>query len=162
MTLIEWPLAPTGMELPERASHLIREGLARSRGIDCFDFVPCQYGVFYRTLAALKRGVFCEWGSGMGIATGLAELLGFDAYGVEIDEALVTASRALLAELGFRVSIEHGDYLEVEIRADVYFAYCWPGQVLQVQERFLQVAPPHAQLLLAYGAEDIRLLARGV
>jgi hypothetical protein len=160
MTLIELPLVPVSAELPERGRQLIDEGLARSRAIDCFDFVPCDYRVFYGTLAALKPGVFCEWGSGMGIAAGLAELLGFDAHGIEIDAALAAASRLLLAELGFRVAIEQGDYLVVDIRADVYFAYCWPGQMLQVQQRFENIAPPHAQLLLAYGAEDLRCLAR--
>ncbi len=159
MDLTEVPLAPALIELPARAQELIREGLSRARGIDCFDFVPCDYAIFYRTLAALPRGSFCEWGSGIGIATGLAELLGFRACGIEIHAELAAASRRLLADLGFSATIEGGDYLERSVRADVYFAYCWPGQILDLQQRFREIAPPGGRLLLAYGAAEIRCLA---
>ena len=39
--------------------------------------------------------IFCEWGSGFGTATCLAALLGYEAYGLEIDEELVQPSRAI-------------------------------------------------------------------
>src|SRR5215510_8262456 len=39
--------------------------------------------------------VFCEWGSGFGTATCMASLLGYEAYGLEIDEELVRLSRAI-------------------------------------------------------------------
>jgi hypothetical protein len=47
--------------------------------------------------------VFCEWGSGFGTATCLAALLGYEAYGLEIDEELVRRSRALAQRLGIPV-----------------------------------------------------------
>lgn len=159
MELSEVPLKPVSLELPARGQTLIREGLIRARAIDCFDFVPCDYDVFYGVLAALPRGTFCEWGSGIGIATGLAELLGFRARGIEIHAELADASRRLLSELGFDATIETGDYLVQSVTADVYYAYCWPGQMFDVRRRFLEIAPPQARLLLAYGAEDIRCLA---
>src|SRR5262249_10584501 len=49
--------------------------------------------------------VFCEWGSGFGTATCLAALLGYEAYGLEIDEELVRLSRALARRLGIRVTM---------------------------------------------------------
>ena len=49
--------------------------------------------------------VFCEWGSGFGTATCLAALLGYDAYGLEIDEELVRLSRAIARRLGIPVEI---------------------------------------------------------
>jgi len=49
--------------------------------------------------------VFCEWGSGFGTATCLAALLGYDAYGLEIDEELVRLSRALARRLGIPVTM---------------------------------------------------------
>ncbi|MCU0959985.1 MAG: hypothetical protein MUF48_07750 [Pirellulaceae bacterium] len=159
MELSEVPLTPVPIELPARAQELIREGLLRARAIDCFDFVPCDYGVFYRALSALPRGAFCEWGSGIGIGTGLAALLGFRSHGIEIHAELAAASRRLLADLGLEATIETGDYLVHRVAADVYYAYCWPGQMLDVQRRFLEIAPPESRLLLAYGAEDIRCLA---
>jgi hypothetical protein len=49
--------------------------------------------------------VFCEWGSGFGTATCLAALLGYEAYGLEIDEELVWFSRAIARRLGIPVTI---------------------------------------------------------
>src|SRR6058998_3478139 len=49
--------------------------------------------------------VFCEWGSGFGTATCLAALLGYEAYGLEIDEELVRLSRAIARRLGIPVTI---------------------------------------------------------
>src|SRR5215472_16504589 len=49
--------------------------------------------------------VFCEWGSGFGTATCLAALLGYEAYGLEIDEELVRRSRAIARRLGIPVTM---------------------------------------------------------
>jgi hypothetical protein len=49
--------------------------------------------------------VFCEWGSGFGAATCLAALLGYEAYGLEIDEELVRLSRAIAGRLGIPVKM---------------------------------------------------------
>src|SRR5262244_859764 len=49
--------------------------------------------------------VFCEWGSGFGTATCLAALLGYEAYGLEIDEELVQLSRAIARRLGIPVTM---------------------------------------------------------
>ena len=160
MPLSEVPLPAAQVMVPPRGRSLISEGLSRSRAIACFDFVPCNYEVFYRTLAALSPGAFCEWGSGMAIATGLAELLGFRSHGIERDEALAAASRQLLAGLGFQATIETGDYLVLGYRADVYFVYCWPGQMEQAKQRFEDIAPDEARLLICHGAEEIRCMTR--
>ena len=160
MSLIEIPFPVSQLEIPQRGRRLILDGLTRSRRIPCFDFVPCDYDVFYNALASQPRGAFCEWGSGIGIATGLAELLGFAAHGIEIDPALAAAARQLLEEHHFRATIQTGDYMQIDHPADAYFVYCWPGQMEQVKQRFDQIAPSGARLLMAYGAEDIRCLIR--
>src|SRR4029434_1002593 len=49
--------------------------------------------------------VFCEWGSGFGTATCLAALLGYKAYGLEIDAELVRLSRAIARRLGIPVTM---------------------------------------------------------
>jgi hypothetical protein len=49
--------------------------------------------------------IFCEWGSGFGTATCLASLLGYEAYGIEIDAELVRLSRAIARRLGIRVTM---------------------------------------------------------
>jgi hypothetical protein len=47
----------------------------------------------------LRGDVFCEWGSGFGIATCMASLIGFKAYGIEIEDGLVKLSTELAQDL---------------------------------------------------------------
>ncbi len=66
-------------------------------------FIPADYELVYRGIAELQQNHellgnrFCEWGSGLGTATCLASLLGFEAYGIEIEAELVKRARALAA-----------------------------------------------------------------
>ena len=154
--LLEVPLAPVVGALPESAASFIGEGLRRSQTVDCFDFVPSNYDVLYAVLSALRRGRLCEWGSGMGIGVGLAEILGFDACGIEIHARLAAASRKLLADFGLSAQVETGSYFDVHRDADVYFNYCWWSQMRRVEDHFLSVAPKHARLLICHSASDIR------
>ena len=61
-------------------------------------FVPSDYVAFYSVLAHVVEqrlacgNAFCEWGSGLGVSTCLASSLGFEAFGIEIDERLVEAA----------------------------------------------------------------------
>jgi protein-L-isoaspartate O-methyltransferase len=158
--LIELPLTPTDRPMPELAEELLAAGRARFKSVDCFDFVPSDYELACRTLDALPRGRFCEWGSGMGLVTGMAEILGFDAYGIEIDADLAERSRALLSQFGLSAHIETGDYLSSSYQADFYYVYCWPGKVVVTEAHFQQIAPPGAYLLILNGESDIRLKIR--
>ncbi|ETX01305.1 MAG: hypothetical protein ETSY1_07890 [Candidatus Entotheonella factor] len=49
--------------------------------------------------------VFCEWGSGFGTVACMAALLGYEAYGLEIEEELVRLSRAMARRLRIPVEI---------------------------------------------------------
>jgi hypothetical protein len=49
--------------------------------------------------------VLCEWGSGFGTATCIAALLGYEAYGIEIEEELVRRSRAIARRLRIPVEV---------------------------------------------------------
>ena len=153
-------MTPIGGGLPEPAAAFVAEALRRAEAIDCFDFVPSNHRVLHSILDALPRGRLCEWGSGIGIGVGLAEMLGFDARGIEIDPALSAASRELLADFGLAAVIETGSYLDSDRGADVYFAYCWPGQVLALEAHFASIAPREARLLICNGADDIRCKVR--
>ncbi len=154
--LREIKLNSTVGAIPKPVSEFIDEGLRRSKTIDCFDFVPSDYQVVYSVLDAMPRGRFCEWGSGIGIVTGLADILGFGAYGIEINEQMATASRKLLADFGLSAVIETGDYFEISHDADIYFTYCWPGQMPRVEQHFLFATQTHARLLICHGAQDVR------
>ncbi len=149
-------LVPRAGPIPEFSANFAEEGLRRGKTIDCFDFVPSNYCMLYAILSNMPRGSMCEWGSGIGIGIGLAEMLGFESYGIEIDPALAAASRVLLAEFGLSAQVATGSYFDERRDADIYFTYCWPGQMLRVEEHFLLVAPNNSRLLICHGAEDIR------
>lgn len=158
--LKDLPLPLSDEQMPAAASRFVIDGRSRFASVDCFDFVPSDYDFVWRMLAAMPRGRFCEWGAGFGIITGLAEMLGFDACGVEIDTALVAAARKLLADHGLRASITIGDYFTSSPEADVYFVYCWPGKIAQTEEAFERLAPAGAVLLVSYGLNDFRCKQR--
>lgn len=60
-------------------------------------FVPADYNDVESILLPLcAEGVrFLEWGSGTGVITILADLIGFDACGIELDPSLVEVARDL-------------------------------------------------------------------
>ena len=74
-------------------------------------FVPSVPEIVFAVLEEVtKRNlppnrVFCEWGSGFGTATCMAALLGYEAYGLEIEEELVRLSRAIARRLGIPVEV---------------------------------------------------------
>ena len=80
-------------------------------------YVPSDPAVVHAAIAFLKkegllRGeVFCEWGSGFGVATGIAALLGMTAYGIEIEDELVDRSLRLAEANNITMEILQTDYL---------------------------------------------------
>ena len=156
---LETPRSPES--LPEELARWVAAGLARSKTISCFDFVPSSAEMVYQVLRALPAGRWCEWGSGIGVNTGIAACCGHRAVGIEIDPPLAAASRQLLAEFGIEADILEGDYYEQSILADYYYVYCWPSQIRAVEEHFERFAPPTARLLICYGAEDVRSFGKG-
>jgi hypothetical protein len=159
-TMIDLPPLARSGPLPRAGDDFIREGLRRGGQVSCFHYVPSNYDAVWCALDALPRTRFCEWGSGLGIATGIAELLGFDAYGIERDAPLAEQSRELLADFGLKARIECGDYMELSCPAKLYFVYCWPGQVLDTERYFAQVADSDAELLMYHGPKKIRRIAK--
>ena len=156
----EIPLTFSERPMSQAAADFVTEGRARFKSVYCFDFVPSDYELAWRVLDALPRGRFCEWGSGFGIVTGLAELLGYQACGVEMDEKLADASRKLLADFGLSSCILCSDYISADCHAQIYFVYCWPGKVVETEEHFARIASPGDRLLICYGQSDIRCLIR--
>lgn len=153
-------MSPRAGAMDAVMARFVAEGLRRSRAIDCFDFVPSNSAVLHGVLGTFAPARFCEWGSGIGIGLGIAAMLGFDACGIELHPELADASRQLLQEFGLEASVVTGDYLQIDQPADLYFAYCWPGKMQQLEQRFLTLAPPAARLLICHGAEDIRCKIR--
>lgn len=116
MALEEIVLVLEESELPPRVSTLIED--AERRLDHLFDtnrnrrvprFLPSDPVLLYRVLRFLSEEdlpagrTFCEWGSGFGVGACLASLLGYQAYGLEIEEDLVVLARQLAGDHGITV-----------------------------------------------------------
>jgi hypothetical protein len=76
-------------------------------------FVAANYEAVQRSLLPLRgSGLrFLEWGSATGVITIMADLLGFEAYGIEIDPALVDTARDLAGRFGSGARFAAGSFL---------------------------------------------------
>lgn len=80
-------------------------------------FVPSDAAVVFAALNDVtSRGlapgrVFCEWGSGLGTVACLAALLGYEAYGIEMEPELADLSREMARELAIPVEILCASYV---------------------------------------------------
>ncbi|HEX5004845.1 MAG TPA: hypothetical protein VFV65_05980 [Gemmatimonadales bacterium] len=144
-------------------------------------FVAADYDAVLQSLVALRApGLrFLEWGSATGVITIMADLLGYEAYGIELDGALVRTARLLARRFesgaqfvegsflpeGYRWTPRNGDgrlgtigqgrsgYLELGRSLDefdVVFGYPWDGESALMHD-----------LMRRYGAPGARLLVHG-
>lgn len=108
MEIVEWI-----DEANRRREDFYEEGL----GLRIPKYVPSNPEMVYAAIYNLKENTqlrgdtFCEWGSGFGIATGIASLVGMEAYGLEIEPELINRSRKLAADMNVPMTILDSDYL---------------------------------------------------
>ena len=76
-------------------------------------FVAADYDAVCEVLYSLRRPKrrFLEWGSASGVITIMADLLGFDACGIEIDASLVQAARQLAERYDSGARFATGSFL---------------------------------------------------
>jgi len=80
-------------------------------------FIPSDPLAIFRAIDFVTREdlplgrVFCEWGSGFGVATGIAALLGYESYGIEIEPSLAAASQSLATDQGIEFTILNTSYI---------------------------------------------------
>lgn len=76
-------------------------------------FVPADYELVRAALLRLRAPGrrFLEWGSATGVITIMADLMGFDACGIELDSELVRTARALAARHGSAARFAQGSFL---------------------------------------------------
>ncbi len=80
-------------------------------------FVPSEAELVFAAIDYVTRQdlppgrVFCEWGSGFGAGVCLAALLGYEAYGIEIQPELVESSREMARDLDIPVEILCTSYI---------------------------------------------------
>ncbi len=80
-------------------------------------FIPADYSRIFQAINAVKLSDsllgnrFCEWGSGLGTATCLASLMGFNAIGIEIESELVLRARKLARDFNLPTSFLQSSFL---------------------------------------------------
>lgn len=76
-------------------------------------FVASQYEEVHDVLKGLTEdhSVFLEWGSAVGAVTIMADLMGFEAYGIEIEPDWVEAARRLAEEFGSSAEFLEGSFI---------------------------------------------------
>jgi hypothetical protein len=140
------------------------------RGRRWHPFIPADYESVLEALLPLRRpGLrFLEWGSASGVITIAADMLGFEAYGIELDAELVSMARHLAERVGSNARFAAGSFLPTGYHwgdgrtgtigegesgylalgrpledFDVVFGYPWDGE-----------APMMLDLMRRYGAAD--------
>jgi hypothetical protein len=108
-------------ELPLHISEFLEEAERRIEKFDsperAAEFIPSNYDRVYRALEVIvEEGMtsgsnFCEWGSGFGVVAGLAALMDFDSYGIELNRDLVAESQELLDEFDLDVELACGSFI---------------------------------------------------
>jgi hypothetical protein len=160
---------------------------------DFHPFVPADYARVMQGLVALRGEQlrFLEWGSATGVITILADLLGYDAYGIELDPRLVEVARGLATRHGSAAKFQAGSlfpagydyhgaggdhrtgtlgdgesaYLRLgRTLADfnVVYGYPWDGEEAVMHDLMRRHGAPGAWLMLPGGDEGVRIFRNGV
>lgn len=138
-------------------------------------FVPADGKMSWHLLNSIvkqslsgRAPVFCEWGSGIGLVTLLASLAGMSATGIEIEEDLVDMARDYSQQFAIPASFINASIYPkdnptglINYQAvDLFFAYPWPNQIVQMIDLFEQVAASGAILVCYHGGHNYRVLQR--
>ncbi len=124
MPLQEIDLPPEKITLPEKVRTFIETAYLRTDefynanlGLRYPKYIQSDPALFYSAIAFLNEeeilqgNVFCEWGCGFGIASGIAALAGMRTYGIEIEEELVNRATKLMEDSALSVEILNISYL---------------------------------------------------
>ncbi len=180
------PPTPIDPALRARLDALRTEGWAlwerfdlEVRGREFHPFVAANYDLVLEALIAHRAAGqrFLELGSATGVVTIMADLLGFDACGIELDASLVATARTLAAKHGSNARFVAGSfiptgfdwppsagaawsetadtgrsaYLELGLALDdfdVVFAYPWGGEAAVMRDLMKRYGRADALLLL--------------
>jgi hypothetical protein len=142
-------------------------------------FLPANYRVVLQALVARRAPDvrFLEWGSATGVITIMADLLGYEAYGIELDADLVDVARELALRNESKALFAAGSFLPASYRwkpdggdgrmgtigegasgydelghdlneFDVVFGFPWDGEIDMMLDLFRQHGRADARLLV--------------
>lgn len=168
-------------ELQEEGFDIWQKFDIEVRQKDWHPFVPGEYEKALDILLDVRgeNVKFLEWGSATGVITIMADLLGFDAAGIELDGDLVRVARELAEKYGSNARFAEGSFLPAgyEFRGadgdkrigtigsgrsgylelqqpleefDIVYAYPWDGEAEVMRD-----------VMKRYGREDARLILFG-
>jgi len=154
-------------------------------------FVPGDYGGILQSLLAMRAPGrrFLEWGSATGVVVIMADLLGFDAFGIELDSGLVSIARQLAERYQSRARFVAGSFLPAGYRwrpptgdgrlgtigqgvsayaelgyglddFDVVYAYPWSGEEAMMLDLMQSYGNSKAYLLL-HGDHGVNVYSGG-
>lgn len=145
-------------------------------------FVASDYQQVYGVLSALAESAiapgnsFCEWGSGFGVVTCLAAMIGFDAYGIEVEPELVAEAEKLATDFDVPAVFVCGSFIPPAAGAslgkdrefswlttrcddieaewgldagdfDTVFVYPWPDEQQVIADLFDRITAPGAVIV---------------
>jgi hypothetical protein len=180
--------------LRARLDAVCEDGWAFWESFDCaarrrafHPFVPADYDAVRAALLRLPATGqrFLEWGAAAGVIAIMADVIGFDACGIELDAALVAAARALALRHDSRARFVVGSFLPTGYRwrssdgdtrtgtigqgdsgylqlgraldeFDVVFGYPWDGESRIMQDVMRRYGRPGALLLLYDASAGVR------
>ena len=135
-----------GWEIWERFDREVRQR-------DWHPFIPADYERVLEALLPHRRpGLrFLEWGSATGVITIMADLLGFDAYGIEIDSGLVSMARELAERTGSKARFAAGSFLPTGYRWTAPDGDVRTGTIGHAQSGYLALGRPLEDFDLVFG-----------
>ena len=158
---------------------------------DWHPFVAADYGVVQQALVSLRApGLrFLELGSATGIITIMADMLGYEAFGIELDGDLVDIARGLATRSGSKARFAKGSFLPTGFRPrdgedprlrtigesasaypeighaldefDVVFGFPWDGEEGTMHELMREWGSAEARLLLHSVARGVEKFRGG-
>ncbi len=159
---------------------------------DWHPFVPADYERVLEALVTLRSpGLrFLEWGSATGVITIMADLLGYEAYGIELDEDLVAVSLEMATRYGSKARFAAGSFLPAGYAwsprdgdgrlgtvgegtsgylqlghplddFDLVYAFPWGGEETMMHDLMRQYGGQDSALLLNRVSGDVELFRRG-
>jgi hypothetical protein len=155
---------PTGP--PADVHRFLREArrrvrwLSRARSFPAFS--ASDFGRVYAALRSLEASGlapgrwFCEWGSGLGVVSCLAAMLGFEARGIEAEGDLVKAARRLALDFALPAEFARGNYVPDGARGLVEEgrAFAWLNDAPDSGYEALGLGPDDFDLVFAYPWPD--------
>ena len=178
-------LCDAGWEFFDRFDRTVRE-----RGFHAF--VASEYEAVLEALIARRAAGlrFLELGSASGVITIMADLLGYEAYGIELDHSLVATSREMAHRFGSNARFVAGSFfpagysyraLDGEVRTgtlgegesgyqelgfalddfDVVFGYPWGGEEPVLLDLMKRYGNPDALLLMHSVNDGVQAYRRG-